>query len=85
MALFACRSCGSPSVSLPPDLHDEDDVHCDRCGERLSSWLEFKRHVKDVTTERSPAAQNAKAPSRHERSAEPDSDRARRDGMVLCC
>lgn len=40
--VFACPSCGSPSIALPEILDDEAVVHCGRCAAEVGRWGPFK-------------------------------------------
>ncbi|AWN35453.1 hypothetical protein [Methylobacterium radiodurans] len=40
---FSCTSCGSPSIRLPADFNDATMVECEGCGNRIATWLDFKR------------------------------------------
>lgn len=42
---FSCTACGSPSIRLPADLNDATIVECEGCGERIATWLDFKRRA----------------------------------------
>ena len=45
---FACPSCGSPSISVPDEIHDAAEVHCAGCGMSLGSWHAFKERTRQV-------------------------------------
>ncbi len=40
---FSCAACGSPSIRLPADFNDATIVECEGCGNRIATWLDFKR------------------------------------------
>jgi hypothetical protein len=45
---FACSSCGSPSITVPDEIHDAAELHCAGCGMSLGSWHAFKERTRQV-------------------------------------
>lgn len=51
-AQFACCECGSPSITIPPDLADDAPVSCGGCDSIIGSWLGYKSFVsRSITLE----------------------------------
>lgn len=44
-AIFECRCCGSPAVSLPINLTVADIVRCAGCGSELGTWQDYKNAI----------------------------------------
>lgn len=44
-AIFECRCCGSPAVSLPNNLTVAAIVRCAGCGSELSTWQDYKNAI----------------------------------------
>lgn len=44
-AIFECRCCGSPAVSLPNNLTIAAIVRCAGCGSELGTWQDYKSAI----------------------------------------
>jgi hypothetical protein len=45
---FSCESCGSPAVTFPAILDDDEIVVCARCQAPLGTYREFRRRLEGM-------------------------------------
>jgi hypothetical protein len=45
---FACRTCGSPSITVPDEINDAAELRCASCGVGLGSWHAFKERTRQA-------------------------------------
>jgi hypothetical protein len=45
---FACTTCGSPSITVPDEIHDAANLSCAGCGAGAGSWLAFKERIRQA-------------------------------------
>ncbi len=48
IASFACPACGSPSITVPHEIHDAANLSCAGCGAEVGSWLAFKERIRQA-------------------------------------
>jgi hypothetical protein len=63
---FACRSCGSPAVSIPEELNAAAAVQCARCGYVVGTWSELQalaREGKNTLLSADPAGDLPQVPA----------------------